>query len=277
MIPASRIARYSIAQRVGERVDELLLGGVVLVAEPVDARRRDARDEGVDDVDALERRREVRDVLVDVAADVLDRAVADPEQPGRLLVLAVLLAVGVDRHELGVEARGPSVRLGIEPGGQRHVGRRHLARRDARHAVVDVGDPARLAHLAVVDDVHADLRLLGDHVGDRALEVAVERVGVVLVVGLTRLEGGRQVSRASAGCRRGWSGSGPSVSPYARSNSSCRSASPRNVGLTRCEGWVPAASRMSSSRAKRRSNAMCASRRPSGAPMQKCGPLPKAR
>ena len=41
-----------VVQRVGEREDELLLGPVVLVLEPVRAGRRDDRQERVVDVDA---------------------------------------------------------------------------------------------------------------------------------------------------------------------------------------------------------------------------------
>ena len=45
---------------------------------------------------------------------------------------------------------------------------------EAAEALVHVGDKARLAHLAVGDDIDADFGLLGDDVGDRLAHARVE-------------------------------------------------------------------------------------------------------
>ena len=68
-----------LVQRVGDREDELLLARVVLVPEPVDARRGDDRQEGVGDVDAGQRRLKPRDVALERGAVVGDRPRAEPD------------------------------------------------------------------------------------------------------------------------------------------------------------------------------------------------------
>ena len=75
-----------LVQRVGDRVDELLLGRVVLVAQPVDARRRDDGQEDVGGVHAVDGRLESRDVLLERCRVVGDRPRARPDLSERLAV-----------------------------------------------------------------------------------------------------------------------------------------------------------------------------------------------
>jgi hypothetical protein len=67
-----------LVQRVGEAVDERLLGLVVLVGQPVRAGRGHHRKEPLDVRMGLERRLEVGDVAIERSAVVGDRAGADP-------------------------------------------------------------------------------------------------------------------------------------------------------------------------------------------------------
>ena len=67
-----------LVQGVRDREDELLLGRVVLVAQPVHARGRDDRQERVDDVDAGECALEARDVALERRGVVADRPRAEP-------------------------------------------------------------------------------------------------------------------------------------------------------------------------------------------------------
>ena len=82
-----------LVQRVGDGEDELLLARVVLVAQPVDARRRDDGQERVGHVDARERALQAGDVALERGGVVADRAGAEPE-----------LSLGLD---LGRDGRRP--------------------------------------------------------------------------------------------------------------------------------------------------------------------------
>jgi hypothetical protein len=73
--------------------------------------------------------------------------------------LGVVLGVEL-RERQPVAARGQEVA----------VRERDHARLDPADPFIEVGDPGRLAHLAVVDDVDADLGLAPDDVLDRAFE-----------------------------------------------------------------------------------------------------------
>ena len=164
--------RVLLVQRVGDREDELLLGRVVLVAQPVDACRRDHRQERVGDVHARRAPPGSGRCPARGAGVVLDRAGAEPAlrlrapassgslhaDPVRDLARerGVVLRVEL-RERLPVAARRQD-RLALE---------RHHALLDPAHALVQVRDPGRLAHLAVVDDVDARLGLAADDVGDR--------------------------------------------------------------------------------------------------------------
>ena len=170
-----------LVQRVGEREHELLLAGVVLVLEPVRAGRRDHRQEAVDAVVLVpgEGRLEVGDVTVERGAVVGQRAGAHPRHAragGRGLLVGqrargggVALADGglVERVDRGI---GAGERLAVaarrEHARALELDRAHL---EAADPLVQVGDPAGLAHLAVVDDVDPDLDLLSDDVDRRPL------------------------------------------------------------------------------------------------------------
>src|SRR6185503_4274480 len=67
------------------------------------------------------------------------------------------------------------------------TGRAALARPrfDVSQAATEVGAPARLRELAVVDDVDADIRLLAHDLADGAGDARVKGRGVVSVAGLT--------------------------------------------------------------------------------------------
>ena len=183
MNPESTIALYSTRQRIRERVDELLLRRVVLVLQPVRAGGRDDREEALR-VHALERGAQVRDVVVDRGAVVLDRAGAhvDARRRRRDLVLGERA-----EHLLVVLRVGARERLPVAARWQERVLRSELARPDAADPVVEVGDPVRLAELAVADDVDPAVGLAPDDVGDLGLQRL--RVGR-LVVGLAALDRG---------------------------------------------------------------------------------------
>jgi hypothetical protein len=142
---------------------------------------------------------EVGDVAVDRRAVVGDRAGADPHERvgvallGRLGVAPLALAVGgfIQRVERGVGAREMLAVAARRQDAPLDLDRAQFETADA---FVEVGDPGRLAHLAVVDDVDGGLDLVLDHVGDRARQA---RAVLVAVGGdaarqrLERLEVGR--------------------------------------------------------------------------------------
>jgi hypothetical protein len=165
-----------LAQRVGEREHELLLARVVLVLEPVRAGRRHHREEALDDIALVfgQGRLEVRDVTVDRRAVIGERTRADPDHA---LIGAVAVVLGqevrggaatlADRGPVEGVERGVRARecLAIAARGE-HAGALKLDRADLEpaHALVQIRDPARLAHLPVVGDVDPDLDLAADHV-----------------------------------------------------------------------------------------------------------------
>jgi len=69
-------------------------------------------------------------------------------------------------------------------------------RLEARQPLVDVGNEAGLAHLAVVDDVDAQLGLLAHDVADRPPHAGGERVRVVRAARGLGLDELQQVGRA---------------------------------------------------------------------------------
>ncbi len=147
----------------------------MLVDEPVGAGRRDDGQEPLDVLVAGERVLEVADVAIERRTVIGQRAGADPlttRRRRRRLAVGnrttgvVALAGGglLERVESGVGAgeRLPvSTRGHHRPGG--HVERPQV---EAADPLVEVRDPARLAHLAVVDDVDPDLDLAAHDVGD---------------------------------------------------------------------------------------------------------------
>ena len=170
-MPASTMWRYSSREHVGHGEDELLLARVVLVDEPVGAGRSDHREKGVDDVGRRDGGAEVRDVALDGGRVVAERAGADPR------VADLLLALATRRRGLAARAIDGGVVLAVEAGkrlavtARRQVAGRSLAddrpELDPVNALVEVGDPVGLSHLAVVDHVEADLHLLADRLGGR--------------------------------------------------------------------------------------------------------------
>ena len=183
-----------LVERVGEREYELLLGGVVLVLEPVRARGRDHREEPLDAVVLGQGRLEVRDVAVERGAVVVERAGAHPRHRCRPRVVVgvgargggVALAHGrlVERVERGVRARE---RLAVAARGQHaRALERYGTDLEAADPLVQVRDPAGLAHLAVVDDVDPGLDLLAYDVEDRVSQALLV---CVLVDALTPLLG----------------------------------------------------------------------------------------
>ena len=159
---------------IGDREQVLLVGLVVRVLLPVlDARRGDRGNEGLVGVRVGERGLEVLDVRLHVlVARVGDGPGADHVQR--------------PHGRTGHRAREPLVELGEGPHLSRSAPRascRVPVGLEARQALVDVGDEARLAHLAVVHDVQAELGLLGDDLPHRAPHPGGVRV---LIVGSTR-------------------------------------------------------------------------------------------
>ena len=183
-----------LAHGVGDREEVLLRGLVVGVLLPVlDARGRDGRDEGLLGAGARERGLEV----LDVGLHVLPALVGDG--PGADHVQG---PHGRARHR----PRAPRVELREGPHLSRSAPRatgRLRVRLEPGQPLVDVGNEARLAHLAVVDDVDAELGLLADDVRHRGPHP--RRVAVLIVrppgrLGLDHLE---QVARAGQTARMG--------------------------------------------------------------------------
>ena len=143
---------------VGDRNEVLLLGPVIRVLLPVlDAGRGDSRDEGLLGLRAREGGLEIFDI--------------------RLHVLVALVGDGPGAHHVHGPCRGtghratePLVELWKGPHLSRATPRaagRVLVRDESGQALVDVRNEARLAHLAVVDHVQAELGLLADDVSHR--------------------------------------------------------------------------------------------------------------
>src|SRR5206468_4789205 len=157
---------------VRDREKVLLVRLVVGVPLPVlDAGRGDGRDERLLDRRALKRGLEVVDVRLHVlGALVGDGAGADhvhrPRGRARHRAAEPLVELGEGFHLARAAPRAaPALPVGLE----------------AREALADVGNEAGLAHLAVVDDVEAELRLLADDLAHRALHPAR---AAALIVGL---------------------------------------------------------------------------------------------
>ena len=148
-----------LPHRVGDREQVRFLGRVVLVAEEErhDA-RRGGRQERVFDLDARERRLQVVDVgLRRLRVAHADRRVARRRLPAR--------APGVAEHALGEVGEADEILVDERVAGAAEAG----------EAILDVGRVARLAHLAVVDDVHARLGLLADDLLDGGRDATRQR------------------------------------------------------------------------------------------------------
>ena len=136
-----------LVQGVGDREEKLLVALVVLVAVvDGDAAGRDDRQECLLDIDVLERRLEVVDVALHLAAAFV--GVAHGADADRLARRGRAAAFGVEVLEAA---------LGVPAADSRPSGARSGAPRSRRGAAC-VGRPARLAELAVADDVDAALR-----------------------------------------------------------------------------------------------------------------------
>jgi hypothetical protein len=159
-----------LMEHVGERVDELLVGLVVLVDQPVGGRGRDHRQERLGYLPAVAGQggREVGQVAVDRGAVVAHRPGARPDRsaaPGGRGQAAAAGCLRLDAHGRVVLERVDlrvgagevlPVPAGRQDGRERPV---QLPRLQPGRPLVQVGDPGRLAHLAVVDDVDARLDL----------------------------------------------------------------------------------------------------------------------
>jgi hypothetical protein len=64
---------------------------------------------------------------------------------------------------------------------------------EAAEAFVDIGDEARLAELAVIDDVDAEIDLLADNLGDRGAQARGVRLLVDRLAPLPRLHNIEQI------------------------------------------------------------------------------------
>jgi hypothetical protein len=169
---------------IGDREQELLLRLVVLVALPsLDVGRRDRGHERLVRRAAPGRREEARDVpLQRLGARVRDVVDAHHVHGIRRA------ASGARRVEVGERAllprAGPradrAVPHGLEPA----------------QAVVDVGEEARLAHLAVVDDLDAACRLRLDDLVGRAGDALGERSLVDRLTALLGHEHVEEIRRA---------------------------------------------------------------------------------
>ena len=178
-------------QRVGDRVDELLLGRVRALrpAHARDARRRDDRQEAPDDVDLGQPGLDVVDVALQLGLPrVRQRAGALPA--ARALVLEALA-----RHVLRVEVRELDHVLGLGHGRRGEVVGRPVL--EAAHPVQDVRGPVdRLAELAVADDVDPGVGLVADDVDHRLAQHALV-LGLVERPAVTaRLEDAPELRRA---------------------------------------------------------------------------------
>ena len=76
---------------------------------------------------------------------------------------------------------------------------------EAAQAVLDVGRVADFAHLAVVDDVDADLGLFANDLGHGRAHARLQSAAVDEFAGLPGETAYRPGRRAVAGCRYGWS------------------------------------------------------------------------
>ena len=201
-----------LVERVGDREDELLLARVVLVAQPVDARRSHDREECVGHLDASERALEAGDVALERGGVVLDRPGAEPEPSLGLDLGRARPLLALDAHlvldlagERGV-VLGVELREGLPVAARRQdvaALERHHPPLEPADALVEVGDPGGLAHLAVVDDVDSRPRLAPHHVVDGVGERLLVRR---LVDGLAARLGREEVqqgawTREAAGVR----------------------------------------------------------------------------
>jgi hypothetical protein len=84
--------------------------------------------------------------------------------------------------------------LPVAAGGQ-HAGplQSDQSRLETGNSLIQVGDPARLAHLTVVDDVDPDLHRPGHHVRDGPLQAALVGVLVIVVAAIARGEEAEQI------------------------------------------------------------------------------------
>ena len=149
-----------------------------------------------------QRRLEVVDVALHGGAVVGDRARAHPldalarrrRAAGVLAVLDEVAALAdLDRLDGVVALVVLGERLAVEVGRELvHAGQVDRPLLDPAHAVVEVGDPADLAELAVVDEVEADVGLAADDVGDRRGQLGVESRPVVRLAVGDLLEIGRE-------------------------------------------------------------------------------------
>ena len=156
------------AQRLGDGEDVGFLGRVVAILAAADHGRGDGGHEGLDDRDAPERGPEGGQVLLEECLTLVgDGALADRGRRGHghlaRQVFGVVLAEGAPFP--------PAVhppRPGAAGAGQRgaRVGRGGGGDKPGE-PVVGVGEKARLAHLAVGDDVEAGLRLAAHDVSHR--------------------------------------------------------------------------------------------------------------
>ena len=193
--PRAAIVSYSCAHRVGDREQVRLVARVVLVAEE---QRHDAR-RGRGQERRPARRRPPA------------RPAGARRRPARRLRVADADRPRCTRASCAASGRGRRTRASRGSGIRRGPGRRTCCRSPPKPAqpVLDVGRVARLAHLAVVDDVDAGLRPACRRPRATASrDASRERGGVdrhAFLLARTSCGSGR---RAAAGCRCAWSGIG---------------------------------------------------------------------
>src|SRR5712671_2652286 len=102
-------------------------------------------------------------------AAIADRTGASPTLPGRDAAARILVIMVTITFEMGIEI---GKILPVARGGKGGAELRQRHDLVTRKTAVEIGVPAQLAELAVVDDIQAHIRLSLHNVGDRLLELA---------------------------------------------------------------------------------------------------------
>ena len=169
-----------LAQRIGDGEQIFLFGLVVGVALPIrHAGRRDRRHEDFLSLGAVKRRLEI----VDVGLQLRRAAIGDGRGANHMVLARSHVALPVEFRKGSCFARACPWAL------PRHV----LVDLEAAKAFVDVGDEARLAELAVIDDVDAEINLRADDLGDRGAQARGVRLRVDRLSLLPRLHDIEQI------------------------------------------------------------------------------------
>lgn len=199
-----------LAHRVGAGVHELFVGRVVLVHEPRAATGCDGVEEALLGPGSLERGPERLDVALHIVmTGIGDGPPAHRKSPGRAADADPRFGIGVGLGELQPV---PSIREAAQhdvarrrPVG-RHVPQIDIGQFQPAQPLEDVSPPGAVIHpvrhrvavLAVVDDVDADVALSANHRSDRVTQVRTERTvinglaGLALTIALDEVVGSWQ-------------------------------------------------------------------------------------